>query len=107
VIGTEIISPVDFLCEQAGIIKYHHERYDGRGYPEGLTGEEIPLGARIVAVADAYKAMTAKRIYRPAISPTNALEGMKRCAGQQFDPKIVEVFEHLFLLQIEESMEMR
>lgn len=73
-------------------IKHHHERYDGKGYPDGLTGENIPLTARIIAVADAYDAMTSKRAYRDAMPEEKALEELKKNAGYQHDPNIVETF---------------
>ena len=74
------------------IIRHHHERYDGTGYPEGLKSEAIPLGARIVAIADAYSTMTAERPDRSAISDEEALKELKRCSGTQFDPQLVQVF---------------
>ncbi len=70
----------------------HHERWDGAGYPDGLSGEDIPLGARIIFVADAYDAMTSDRAYRGRLTPQAAVEELQRCAGTQFDPHIVEVF---------------
>jgi diguanylate cyclase (GGDEF)-like protein/putative nucleotidyltransferase with HDIG domain len=73
-------------------VLHHHERWDGMGYPEGLAGEEIPLGARILFVADAYDAMTSDRAYRSRLTPQEAVEELQRCAGSQFDPEIVEVF---------------
>ena len=72
--------------------QYHHERYDGKGYPAGISGEDIPLGARIIAVADAFDAMTADRVYRKAMSVSRAVEIIKECAGTQFDPQVVSVF---------------
>ena len=70
-----------------------HERWDGAGYPDGLAGEEIPLGARIIAVADAFDAMIAERTYAESRLPRAALAGqLRRCAGGQFDPSVVEVF---------------
>jgi diguanylate cyclase (GGDEF)-like protein len=76
----------------ADLVLHHHERWDGAGYPDGLRGEQIPLGARIIFVADAYDAMTWDRIYRPKRSPHAALAELKRCAGTQFDPGIVAAF---------------
>ena len=74
------------------IAKYHHERWDGSGYPEGLKHEEIPLSARIMALADVFDALTQKRVYKPAFPPEEALLEIKRCAGTQFDPKMTEIF---------------
>jgi putative nucleotidyltransferase with HDIG domain len=90
--GYEIVCKIPFLSEAAEIVHAHHERYDGKGYPRGLSGEEIPLGARIFAIADTLDAMTSDRPYRRGTSFTAAMEEIARCAGGQFDPKIVEVF---------------
>jgi len=94
VIGGEILADSDFAVLQMAmeIALTHHERYDGGGYPRGLKGEEIPLCGRIVAVADAFDAMTHDRPYRKAIPPARAVAELKRCAGTQFDPKVVEAF---------------
>jgi diguanylate cyclase (GGDEF)-like protein len=73
-------------------VLHHHERWDGDGYPNRLRGEEIPLGARIIFVADAYDAMTSERVYRDPLSPRDALEELERCSGTQFDPSIVDAF---------------
>ena len=70
----------------------HRERPDGSGYPRGLTGEQIPLEARILAVADAYEAMTSDRVYRPAMAPAAAREELRRCSGTQFDSRVVDAF---------------
>nr|WP_246798128.1 HD domain-containing phosphohydrolase [Alkalibacter rhizosphaerae] len=74
---------------------YHHERWDGKGYPEGLSGEEIPIVSRIIAVADAFEAMTANRPYQKIKTKMEALQELKKCAGTQFDPEIVKVFEKM------------
>jgi diguanylate cyclase (GGDEF)-like protein len=73
-------------------VLHHHERWDGDGYPDRLRGEEIPLGARIIFVADAYDAMTSERVYDRSLSPSEALEELERCSGSQFDPAIVDAF---------------
>jgi len=91
-IGNKIISPVTFLNPVAPMILYHQEWYNGQGYPEGLKQEEIPLGARIVAVIDAYDAMCSDRPYRKALSKDYAINELKRGAGFQFDPKVVNAF---------------
>ena len=74
------------------VVYHHHECWDGRGYPGGLRGEAIPLGARLIAIADAFEAMTAHRIYQTRHTPMQALEELRRCAGSQFDPVLVERF---------------
>ena len=74
-------------------MRWSHERYDGGGYPDGLRAEEIPLGARIIAVCDAFDAMSSGRPYRPTpMSREGALAELRRCAGRQFDPEVVEAF---------------
>jgi len=95
VYGQDILSRFDILSNEAEIIKYHHERYDGKGYPNGITGEGIPLPARVIAVCDSFDAMTTDRPYRKAMSNNEALEEIKRCSGTQFDPEIVKGFEEV------------
>ena len=73
-------------------VLFHHEHFDGGGYPFGLAGDEIPVESRVLAVADAYEAMTADRVYRPRLSHEAACEELRRCAGGQFDPAVVEQF---------------
>ncbi len=80
------------LARIADYILSHHERWDGKGYPRGLKGEDIPLLSRILSVADAYDAMTEDRVYRKAMSKEDAIEEIKRNAGTQFDPKIAKQF---------------
>jgi HD-GYP domain-containing protein (c-di-GMP phosphodiesterase class II) len=92
-IGSDIVGGVDFLKKVAEVIKDHHERPDGKGYPQGKVGSEIELLARIIAIADAYDAMTSSRSYRPvAYAPMEALEELKNHSGTQFDVELVEMF---------------
>jgi len=90
--GYEMVRKIPFLREAAEIVYAHQERFDGTGYPRGLQGEEIPLGARIFAIADALDAITSDRPYRKGTTFAAATEEIARCAGKQFDPRIVEVF---------------
>jgi HD-GYP domain-containing protein (c-di-GMP phosphodiesterase class II) len=83
---------VDEYVSLAKYLLYHHERWDGKGYPEGLSGDAIPLQARIIAVADAYEAMTASRPYQKSKTTDEAKAELRRCAGTQFDPEVVRVF---------------
>jgi diguanylate cyclase (GGDEF)-like protein/putative nucleotidyltransferase with HDIG domain len=91
-LGANIISNIPRLAPSVNTILYHHERWDGTGYPEGLKGEEIPLEARILAIADSFEAMTSARPYRPALSIQEVIAELTQGAGLQFDPKLVEVF---------------
>jgi putative nucleotidyltransferase with HDIG domain len=91
-IGFNMVTRIPFLREAAEIVLSHQEYFDGTGYPRGLRGEQIPLGARIFAVADALDAMISDRPYRKALSITYAREEIQRCTGTQFDPQVVEVF---------------
>jgi putative nucleotidyltransferase with HDIG domain len=90
--GYEMVRKIPFLREAAEIVYTHQEQFDGAGYPRGLRGEEIPLGARIFAIADTLDAMTSDRPYRKGTSFAAAIDEITRCAGTQFDPQIVEVF---------------
>ncbi|MCL5961075.1 MAG: HD-GYP domain-containing protein [Chloroflexi bacterium] len=91
-LGYKMLSRIQFLSGAADMVHAHHERNDGKGYPSGLAGEAIPLGARIFTVVDTYDAMTSDRPYRKALSHEEALEEIRRNSGTQFDPKVVEVF---------------
>jgi HD-GYP domain-containing protein (c-di-GMP phosphodiesterase class II) len=95
-LGYDIMSRVDGLRDVIGGMRYHHERWDGGGYPKGLKGEEIPLIARIIAVADAYDAMVSTRPYRKGLPPEQAVAEISRCSGSQFDPGIAEAFIKAF-----------
>jgi diguanylate cyclase (GGDEF)-like protein/putative nucleotidyltransferase with HDIG domain len=91
-IGSEILEKVQKLSGIVPAVRHHHERYDGLGYPYGLSGKNIPLIARIIALADAYDAMVSDRTYRNALSSGEAMEEIRRCAGTQFDPELVDLF---------------
>jgi putative nucleotidyltransferase with HDIG domain len=90
--GARIISQIPFLEDVSRIVRHHHERWDGKGYPDGIAGQAIPLGARIFAVADSFDAMTSDRPYRRALSVKDARVEVARCRGTQFDPEIVDAF---------------
>lgn len=91
VIGGEILKDFTLIEHVADGAKYHHERYDGKGYIEGLKGEQIPLNARIIGLADAFDAMTANRVYRKALDMNYVVSELKRCRGIQFDPGLVDI----------------
>ena len=90
--GEQILSRIRFLRPAAQIVRHHHERYDGQGFPDQLRGDQIPLGARIFAIADAWDALTSDRAYRAAQSCEAARQEMERCAGGQFDPNLIRLF---------------
>jgi putative nucleotidyltransferase with HDIG domain len=92
VIGERILVPIQHLRDAAQIVRHHHEKYDGTGYPDGLVGEAIPLGARILTVVDSYSAIIDRRSYKSARSHEQAVAELIRCAGTQFDPYIVDLF---------------
>jgi len=96
-IGVDIIRPIQFLRGLVPLILYHHERWDGKGYPCGLKGEEIPVGARIIAIADVYQALISDRPYRKAFSEHEAIGIIKENSGTQFDPAIVDAFLEILL----------
>jgi len=91
-VGIEILQSMTFMQNLFPLILHHHEYYDGTGYPRGLARDQIPLGARIIAIADAYDAMTSDRPYRPAFSRAEAAAELRRCTGSQFDPRLVGEF---------------
>ena len=97
--SVELIRPVEFLKPVLPIILYHHENYDGSGYPSGLKREQIPIGARIMAVVDAFEAMTIERPYKTRLSVKDAIDEVKRNSGTQFDPKVVNAFVRLSKLK--------
>lgn len=94
-VAAEVLSKVPSLEETAPIVRHHHERFDGSGYDTGLAGDSIPLGSRVLAVADAFVAMTSERAERPAFSSEEALKELSAMSGTQFDPEVVETFHRL------------
>ena len=91
-LGEKILAPIERLAEVGSIVRSCHEHYDGRGYPDGLSGEEIPLDSRIILVCDAFHAMTTDRPYRKRLSVEEARRRLREAVGTQFDPIVVEVF---------------
>lgn len=91
VIGDNLLAPIDMLAAVRPIVRHHHERWDGLGYPDALSGEDIPLGARIMAVADAVEAMSASRVYRDPLSEPEIVRELERGRGTQWDPRIVDL----------------
>ena len=92
--GAKILEPLKEMSIE-GMVRYHHEYFGGKGYPDGLKGEEIPLGARIIAVVDAFDAIINDRPYRKARSVDEAVAELRRCQGTQFDPLVVDVLVEL------------
>lgn len=94
-VGQRILAAAPSLAPAARLVRFHHERYDGRGYPDGLKGKDIPIGARIVAVCAAFVAMMRNRPFSDAITVEEALAEIDSCSGSQFDPHVAEVFRGL------------
>lgn len=90
--GDRMLEPLQTISRIRKMVCHHHEMFDGSGYPHGLVGEQIPIGSRIIAIADAYDTITSERIYKKARTPAAAFEELERCAGSQFDPELVRVF---------------
>ncbi len=95
ILGESIVQSIEFLQAARPLIRHHHERYDGQGYPDGLSGKEIPLGARILSVAEAYDSITSNSPYRQALPSKEAVKELEKGAGSQFDPLIVETFTRI------------
>jgi len=106
IVGERILLPVERMRAVAKIVRHHQEKWDGSGYPDGLQGDAIPLGARVLAIIDAYSAITEKRPYKGACSRAEAMAELKRCAGTQFDPRVTEIFCELLDRNSEQSGEM-
>ncbi len=94
-IGAEIVGGIEFLQEAAKVVRSHHERWDGNGYPDGLRGEEIPIAARVFSVADVFDALTTDRPYRPALTLAESRRMIVLGGGSQFDPTVVEAFNSI------------
>ena len=101
----KILDDIKQLNDVVEIIKFHHEHYDGNGYPFGKKGDEIPIGSRIIAVADAFDSMITPKVYRQFISPQEAFNQIKSLSGKQFDPVVVETFEQIMPAAIREIKE--
>jgi response regulator RpfG family c-di-GMP phosphodiesterase len=106
-IGERILLAAPALRPVARLVRSSHERWDGGGYPDGLRGDEIPLGARVVAVCDAFDAMTTERPYREPVTEAEAVEELRRCAGSQFDPMVVEAFCRVISREVPACGELR
>lgn len=110
-LGEYMLRPLKFLKDEKPIIRHHHERFDGTGYPDGLKGKAIPLGSSIIAVADAFDAMTSDRPYKPIYPMDKAVEELQRYSGTQFDPSVVETFLKLIksdkYIELQERLERR
>ncbi|MDD2694686.1 MAG: HD-GYP domain-containing protein, partial [Anaerolineales bacterium] len=96
--GAEMIKDIPYLEHAVPIVRHHHERWDGKGYPDGLSGNDIPMGARIIAVADSFDAMTIDRPYRHGLSLDQACKEIIACKGKQFDPLVVAAFKRAWEL---------
>jgi diguanylate cyclase (GGDEF)-like protein len=92
ILGAQLLRPIRALREVCEILEHHHERWDGTGYPSGMSGEEIPLAARIIHIVESYHAMISDRPYRPAMSTERAIQSLREGAGSQFDPFLVDIF---------------
>ena len=94
-IGADILERIEFPYPVAPLVRHHHERYDGAGYPDGLSGDRIPFGSRVLAIAEAYDAMTAAHSYRATVPRDAALETLSLKSGTQFDPELARLFNEL------------
>lgn len=107
VVGARMLERIPYFSEVHPLVRCSHERWDGAGYPDGLAGEEIPLGARVIAACDAFHAMTSDRPYRDALSPHEAQRELQRCSGTQFDPAVIEALVAVLDLPSGEVVDLR
>jgi putative nucleotidyltransferase with HDIG domain len=107
VVGARMLERIPYFRDVHPLVRGSHERWDGDGYPDGLAGEAIPLGARIIAACDAFHAMTSDRPYRDALSPRQAAAELERCAGTQFDPAVIEALVAALDLPAGEVVDLR
>jgi HD-GYP domain-containing protein (c-di-GMP phosphodiesterase class II) len=91
-LGAKILEPLQAMNRIRMMVRHHHEFYDGSGYPDRIEGEQIPYGARVIAIADAYDTITSERTYKKARTPEDAFAELERCAANQFDPELVRIF---------------
>jgi len=102
-IGSEILGEIEELSEVASVVRHHHERFDGKGYPDGLQGDAIPLFSRILFILDAYEALASDRIYRKGLGKLKALEEIQKNTGSQFDPQLVDIFVEAMKEQVSDD----
>jgi HD-GYP domain-containing protein (c-di-GMP phosphodiesterase class II) len=109
VYSANILEPLEDMNHLVKYVRHHHERYDGTGYPDGLAGNEISLGARILCIADSFDAMLSERPYSKGMSLNDAIDELERCSGKQFDPELVKIFVEVIKAKMvtkqEESLE--
>jgi len=103
-VGYELLTRVPALQSSAEIVLSSHEAFNGTGYPRGLEGDAIPLGARIVAIADSYDSMTRPHTQRPAMMPAHAVAEIERCRGSQFDPQVVDALGEVLIHVVDETV---
>ena len=107
VVGARMLERIPYFNSVHPLVRCSHERWDGDGYPDGLAGTDIPLGARVIAACDAFHAMTSDRPYREAMSPQQALTELERCSGSQFDPHVIDALVAVLDIPAGEVIDLR